>query len=134
MNAARRAVLHAALDCLLPADEAGPGAVGLGGASYVERALGAEHAASLPAYERGLDALDATALARHGDRFAALGAQARDEVLSDAGAFLELLRTHAIEGCFGDPRWGGNTGGAGWALLGYPGPRTQWSEVEQRLG
>ena len=100
---------------------------------YIERALGAEHAGALHAYEQGLDALDAKALARHGGRFAALSSQARDELLGDAGAFLELLRTHAIEGCFGDPRWGGNTGGAGWALLGYPEPRTEWSEVEQRL-
>ena len=134
MNEDRRAALCAALDCLLPADEDGPGAVGLGAGSYIERALGAEHAASLPAYERGLDALDATALARHGDRFAALSSPARDAVLGDAGAFLELLRTHAIEGCFGDPRWGGNAAGAGWALLGYPEPRTEWSEAEQRLG
>ena len=133
MNAARRAALLAALECLLPADEQGPGAVALGAGAYVERALGAEHGDSLEAYERGLDALDARALAVHGARFAALGAQARDEVLGEAGAFLELLRSHAIEGCFGDPRWGGNAGGAGWALLGYPGPREQWSKDEQRL-
>jgi hypothetical protein len=133
VNAARRAALHAALDCLLPADEDGPGAVALGAGSYIERALGAEHAGSLEAYERGLDALDASALAVHDARFAALESRARDEVLGDAGAFLELLRTHAIEGCFGDPRWGGNAGGAGWALLGYPGPREQWSEREQEL-
>ena len=110
MNAARRAVLHAALDCLLPAGEDGPGAVALGGGAYIERALGAEHAGSLHTFEQGLDALDAQALALHGDRFAALPSQARDELLGDAGAFLELLRTHAIEGCFGDPRWGGNAG------------------------
>ena len=133
MNEGRRATLHAALDRLLPAGEDGPGAVELGGGAYIERALNAEHAGSLQDYERGLDALDAQALASHGDRFAALGPQARDEVLGNAGGFLELLRTHAIEGCFGDPRWGGNTDGAGWALLGYPGPRTRWSEVEQRL-
>jgi len=133
VNATRRATLVAALDCLLPADDEGPGAVGLGAGAYIERALGAEHAGSLEAYERGLDALDAHALARHGTRFAALAAQARDEVLGQAGAFLELLRTHAIEGCFGDPRWGGNAGGAGWDLLGYPAPRTQWTEREQEL-
>ena len=133
MNATRRAALHAALDCLLPAGEDGPGAVGLGAGAYIERALGAEHAGSLELYERGLDALDAQALARHGAHFAALDPAQRDTVLGDAGAFVEVLRTHAIEGCFGDPRWGGNIGGAGWELLGYPEPRTQWSEVEQRL-
>lgn len=133
MNADQRSALHAALDCLLPPGEDGPGAVALGAGSYIERALGAELAGSLEAYEHGLDALDAQALAVHGARFAALGSRQRDEVLGDAGEFLELLRTHAIEGCFGDPRWGGNADGAGWALLGYPGSRQQWSEHEQRL-
>ena len=133
MNPDRRATLAGALERLLPADEDGPGAVALGAATYIERALGAEHAGSRSDYERGLDALDAQALARHGARFALLGAEQRDELLGDAGAFLELLRAHTIEGCFGDPRWGGNAGGAGWALLGYPGPRAQWSEREQRL-
>src|SRR4029078_6077106 len=34
---------------------------------------------------------------------------------------------------FGDPLWGGNAGHAGWRLLGYPGPRLEWTEAEQQL-
>ena len=34
-----------------------------------------------------------------------------------------LLRTLVLEGAFGDPAHGGNADGAGWRLLGYPGPR-----------
>ena len=48
--------------------------------------------------------------------------------------FFELVRRHLIEGMFGDPRWGGNAEGRGWALVGYPGPRLVWTEADQRLG
>ena len=43
-----------------------------------------------------------------------------------------MLRLRAIEGYFGDPRWGGNAGRAGWAMLGYEGPRLVWSAYDQR--
>jgi hypothetical protein len=34
---------------------------------------------------------------------------------------------------FGDPSYGGNRGRAGWALLGYAGPKPLWTEWEQRV-
>jgi len=126
MTDARRIALLAAVDRVLP------GAAELGAATYIERALAGWHAGSLPAYERGLDALDAAALEAHGATFAAVAAAARDELLAASG-LLELLRAHTIEGCFGDPRWGGNAAGGGWALLGWPAPREGWSEAEQEL-
>jgi Gluconate 2-dehydrogenase subunit 3 len=137
LDAERRAVLDAVLERLLPGDEHGPGALELGAGEYVVRALDAEHRGDRDAYERGLDAFDEGARARGADGFAALEVGARDELLTqaerDGDPFFELVRRHAIEGCFGDPRWGGNIGGAGWELLGYPGPRTAWSEREQQL-
>lgn len=132
MNDDRRTTLTAAVDRVLPAVDGAPGAVALGAPAYIERALGAEHSDSLAAYERGLDALDAQARARHGAAFAALSAEARDELLSGS-ELLELLRRHTIEGCFGDPRWGGNAGEGGWALLGWPAPRDGWSAADQEL-
>ncbi len=75
-------------------------------------------------------------------RFVELDPPAQDAVLADveqgrapgvAGGFFELLRRHVLEGMFGDPRWGGNADLVGWKLLGYPGPRFEWTEEEQRL-
>jgi hypothetical protein len=50
------------------------------------------------------------------------------------GTFFNLVRTHTIEGTFGDPYYGGNAGFVGWDLIGYPGVRTIVSADEQRLG
>jgi gluconate 2-dehydrogenase gamma chain len=132
VNDARRRALIAAVDRVLPAGTDSPGAVELGAPDYIERALAAEHAGSLPAYERGLDALDAAAIERCGTQFAELAERDRDELLGSS-ELLELLRLHTIQGCFGDPRWGGNADGRGWELLGWPPPRDGWTEAEQEL-
>jgi hypothetical protein len=34
--------------------------------------------------------------------------------------FFSTMRGHCIEGCFSDPRWGGNKNGRMWAWYGYP--------------
>ena len=95
-------------------------------------------------WRRSLEQLDALARAREGAGFAELEPGTQDRLLElvAAGgapdgeamaAFFEILRTRAIEGFFGDPRWGGNAGRAGWALLGYEGPRLVWGADDQRL-
>ena len=105
---------------------------------YVERALEGAHGKHVAAYRRGLADLDELALARFGAAFATLSDQRQDCVLREAerahDGFFELMRAHAIEGMFGDPRWGGNAQLAGWRLLGYAGPRAVIEEDEQRLG
>jgi gluconate 2-dehydrogenase gamma chain len=137
LTAEHAAVLAAMLDRLIPADEHGPGARAAGVCSYIERALAAEHHDQRDAYVRGLTALQAVARARHGRSFDRLDAAAQHALLAEtereATAFFERVRRHAIEGMFGDPRWGGNRGYAGWELLGYPGPRAEWTERDQRL-
>jgi hypothetical protein len=45
----------------------------------------------------------------------------------------EPLLAHARQGMFGDPSYGGNVDGAGWKLLGYPGPRPVWTAADQTL-
>jgi hypothetical protein len=40
----------------------------------------------------------------------------------DQKRLFATLRSHCIEGCFGDPRWGGNDGGAMWRWFGYTTP------------
>ena len=36
-----------------------------------------------------------------------------------------MVRTHTLQGTFGDPYYGGNANFVGWDLIGYPGVRTE---------
>jgi gluconate 2-dehydrogenase gamma chain len=139
LSAEHAGLLAVVLERLIPSDEHGPGAREAGVARYIERSLGAEHREHRDAYFRGLSAMQASAHARHGSAFALLDGADQDAILAeserggDGAGFFELVRAHALEGMFGDPRWGGNAGRVGWALLGYPGPRRQWTAREQAL-
>lgn len=136
-------VLAVLLDRLIPADDLGPGALEAGVLAYVEAALAGHSSAELPVYATGLRAVAAHATRVFGAELEALDAADQDAVVADLaagrvngvdrGSFFELVRRHAAEGMFGDPRWGGNRGEAGWRLLGYAGPRLAWSEEEQRI-
>lgn len=138
------AVLAAAIDRLIPSDEFGPSGVETCVGRYVEGMLVRADARLSCDWRRSLEQLDALAIAREGVGFAELAPAAQDDLLElvaaggapasePTAAFFETLRTRAIEGYFGDPRWGGNAGRAGWALLGYEDPRLVWSAYDQRL-
>lgn len=138
LSAAHATLLDAVADRLVPRDEHGPGALDAGATRYIRQALEAELALHAPAYRTGLDALDAASRARHDGRgFGALDAAAQDALLAafeeDEPAFFALLWQHLLEGLLGDPAWGGNEGGAGWALIGYGGPQAVWSAADQRI-
>ena len=145
LDAGEGATLQAIVARLIPADDLGPGALEAGAASYIDRALAGPLAGSLDAYRGGLAALDAYARSASGDRFAALDAAVQDALLRDlemnvpagfspsAGAFFELVRTHAIQGTFSDPAHGGNVEFIGWRMLGYPGVRTLVTPDLQRI-
>lgn len=71
-------------------------------------------------------------LAALGDDFAALDHTGRAERLAGRPALAELAFTHACESLYGDPIYGGNREGAGWAAIGFAGdvqPRG-WSDAE----
>ena len=51
-----------------------------------------------------------------------------------SAAFFAMVRSHTLQGTFGDPFYGGNANFVGWDLIGYPGVRTNVSAEEQRLG
>jgi gluconate 2-dehydrogenase gamma chain len=125
LTAAQRATLAAIVERLIPSDD-GPGAREANVAEYVVRSLASDTEHRLPDYAAGLDALDG---------FAALAAAAQDARLRELEAagdpFFELVLEHARQGMFGDPAWGGNAGGVGWALVGYPGPRYVWEAHDQ---
>ena len=138
------AVLAAVLDRLIPSDVHGPGALETGVPRYIEGALERAGGSALERWAAGLGAFGALARERAGEGFTALAPEAQDrliELVAESGepgleahaAFFAELWQHALEGMFCDPSWGGNVGGAGWSLLGYPGPRHVWSERDQRI-
>jgi gluconate 2-dehydrogenase gamma chain len=144
LAAGELATLAAVVDRLIPADELGPGGSDCGVVRYIERGLEEAFPGDRPAYQTGLAALDAHALALTGAPFATLAPALRDELLAqaeagkaewlpDGAAFFERVREHAIQGMFGDPRHGGNADCAGWQLVGYPGPRLEVEPADERL-
>ena len=130
------------VDTIIPADELGPGALDCGAANYIDIQLADYLAPEKDAWVAGLNALDAFAMETQGAAFANLPADKRDAVLlaiaGNAGApnlqtFFNAARTYTMQGTFGDPHYGGNTGGKGWDIIRYPGPRPVTSPDMQRM-
>ena len=116
-----------------------PGAVEAGTVFYIDRALAGPYSHLWSRYARGLRALNKYAKGRFGASFEKLGGAQQDSMLSDLEAgkitevgkgveFFELLRTHVLEGVFGEPTYGGNRDMIGWKLVGFPGQ--QWGYPE----
>ncbi|MEZ5144191.1 MAG: gluconate 2-dehydrogenase subunit 3 family protein [Acidimicrobiales bacterium] len=77
-------------------------------------------------YRAGLQAL--------GDDFATCVDDEQDRRLGADPSFRALLYAHACEAAYGDPVYGGNRDGAGWAFIGFAGdvaPRG-WTPAEVR--
>ncbi len=69
-------------------------------------------------YAAGLEALDHAA----GGDFAAAAPAVQDRVLAkNPGGFTNLMFSHAIEGMYSAPEYGGNAGLVGWRDIGFPG-------------
>jgi gluconate 2-dehydrogenase gamma chain len=145
LTAAEADTLEAIVARLIPSDDNGPGATEARAAHYIDRALTGPLRSSREAYAVGLTAIDAYAQSTKGDAFVRLVAADQDAVLTDmeknvatgffpnAAAFFNLVRTHAIQGTFCDPYYGGNANFVGWNLISYPGLRMTVSEDEQRM-
>jgi gluconate 2-dehydrogenase gamma chain len=145
LSAIEMATLEAIAAALIPSDGNGPGATEARAAHYIDRALGGALAASREAYRSGLAAVEAYARSSKGGPFDGLSAAERDAVLRDietnkatgfvpdAQTFFNLVRTHTIQGTFGDPYYGGNANFAGWDLIGYPGIRLAAGPDDQRM-
>ena len=71
-------------------------------------------------YRTGIALLDSMA---NGD-FTSASASQQDQILQSDGAasFLDILYTHAIEGTYSDPIYGGNANRSGWTEIKFPGP------------
>ena len=122
---------------LIPADENGPGALEARVDRYIDRALSGALKSSRASYSTGLAAVNAQAQSLKGMSFSRLSPADQDAVLTNIeqtnNAFFGLIRTHAIQGMFSDPFYGGNANFVGWDLIGYPGARTAVSANLQGL-
>jgi gluconate 2-dehydrogenase gamma chain len=150
LTAVEADLLDAVVARLIPTDANGPGATEAQAVRYIDRALAGALAGSREAYRLGLAALDRYSQSSRGAPFTTLSPVDQDSVLIDvetgaatgsgagfAGSsttFFTLIRTHTLQGTFGDPYYGGNADFVGWDLLGYPGVRTVVSAADQRLG
>jgi gluconate 2-dehydrogenase gamma chain len=142
LTSAESDTLEALAARLIPTDANGPGAKEARAARYIDRALGGALSGSREAYRSGLAALDAYARSSKGGGFHELAASDQDAVLTDvergsasgfasSTQFFNMVRTHTIQGTFGDPYYGGNADFVGWDLIAYPGVRTQVTPADQ---
>jgi gluconate 2-dehydrogenase gamma chain len=106
------AIVAAVVDRIIPPDQ-DPGAASAGVVNYIDRQLQGPLKKYRRAYREGLAAL--------GRRFTEL---TPDEQTAQLAAmevrrepFFELVRDHAMQGFYGDPRHGGNREYASWLML-----------------
>ena len=148
-------VIAAACDRIMPSDATGPGAREAGVVVYIDRQLAGPYGTDRYRYTKGPfvesgpehgyqgkanpQEIYREGVRRLGPRFADLAADEQDELLRsiEKTLFFQLLRTHTIEGMFCDPLHGGNAGMIGWQLIGYPGPRMDYTyrdEIDKNPG
>ncbi len=137
--------LEAVLERLLPTDATGPGAKEANVLRYIDWSLAGDLSVFVGPYTNAIAAIDAYAEQTFGAAFAALSASQQDSVLTDmeansatgftpsSQAVFTMIRTHAVQGMFGDPAHGGNVGFVGWKLVGFPGPRFVIDAHDQKL-
>jgi gluconate 2-dehydrogenase gamma chain len=139
-------LLEAICARIIPSDANGPGAREARAAHYIDRALGGALKDSREAYRAGFAAFDRYCRSSRGAAFTALAERDQDSVLIDvetgsatgfpgsSGQFFNMVRTHTLQGTFGDPYYGGNANFVGWDLINYPGIRLNVAADDQRLG
>lgn len=136
-----REQLDVLFGCILPGDHLRqiPSAREAGASIFVDKLLARDASVywEIPnwrtLYRVGLSALDDYAKATFQRALVELSGEQLDQIMSqlesaslvgmassvDQRAFFTALRRHCIQGCFADPRWGGNTGKLMWRAIGY---------------
>ncbi|HYO62004.1 MAG TPA: gluconate 2-dehydrogenase subunit 3 family protein [Actinomycetota bacterium] len=142
-----RRAIDALFDAILPGRPDSPGARDANAGEYLSALLAHEDVYfEVPRwrelYRTALPALDLAAASRFGGRsIAALSVNEVTELLRDLAAgtvaglpedmdqkrLFTTIRAHCIEGCFADPRWGGNRGGLMWEWLGCLAPPEEFN-------
>jgi gluconate 2-dehydrogenase gamma chain len=146
LTAAEADMLEAICARIIPSDASGPGAREARAAHYIDRALGGALKDSREAYRAGFAAFDAYCRSSRRAPFTELSERDQDSVLIDvetgaatgfpasSAQFFAMVRTHTLQGTFGDPYYGGNANFVGWDLIAFPGLRLNVSIEDQRLG
>ncbi len=124
---------------LWPGEPGKPGATDADVLNYIDLALAGPYTDQRDLYRRGLAALDAYTQATYGQAFADLAPEQQDDTLRaleadeadgftwpSARTFFQTLWTHAIEGMFADPVYGGNRDFAGWRLIEFDGAQERY--------
>ncbi|MDX6597707.1 MAG: gluconate 2-dehydrogenase gamma chain [Gaiellales bacterium] len=160
LTPAEAITLEAVLERLLPSGVAGPGAKEAKVLRYIDWALAGELSVFHAPYSAGLAAIDVFATQTYKAAFAALTPDRQDALIARMAAGSEkavpptqntdpqqgflgfsptsasvftMIRTHALQGMFGDPMHGGNVDQVGWKLVRFPGPRLIVSKRDQLL-
>jgi gluconate 2-dehydrogenase gamma chain len=148
LTAAEADLLEAICARIIPTDENGPGAREARAAHFIDRSLGGANKDQRETYRSGLAAFDAYCRSSRRASFLELDTRNQDSVLIDvetgaaasggfpaaSGQFFNMVRTHTLQGTFGDPYYGGNKDFVGWDLLAFPGIRLNVTPEDQRLG
>lgn len=146
LTAREAETLEEICDCLIPADENGPGARQARAIHYIDRSLASHNRQDRDHYLISLTAIDDYAMQTRGKRFHQLHRDAQNSIVQalqddklpgcspSSGGFFNLVRNHTIDGTFCDPYYGGNQQFVGWDILRYPGVRLSASEADVALG
>jgi len=128
--------LEAVCEQIVPSDQ-DAGAAKAGVVNFIDRQLVGHLRRHQKAYREGLSGVDQTSQVLHGRKFADLPAEKQLAVLTvlekgeapgevwkqrSAKAFFDLVVNHTMQGCYGDPRHGGNRDRVSWKMLGLPYP------------
>ncbi len=101
-----------------------PGASQAGVVNFIDLQLTRHHRKHQGAYRKGVAGVDAASRKRFGKPFAELTFERQTELLSEVESndsqFFDLIRTHTMQGFYGDPRHGGNRDEVSWKMLGLP--------------
>ncbi|HEY3920030.1 MAG TPA: gluconate 2-dehydrogenase subunit 3 family protein [Stellaceae bacterium] len=135
--------LAALTERIMPDAPGKPGARAAGVPNYIDLALAGPYRDQQDFYRSGLAQLDAYCRTQYKRGFAALTPDQQDGIVGalaagkadgftwpTAQAFFRTVRTHTMEGMFGDPIYGGNRNFAGWQLIGFPGSQMQYTEAD----
>jgi len=86
-------------------------------------------------YRAGLRELDQSSASLFGRRFADLQPPQREVVIAGADqSFIALAYSHAVEGTYSAPEYGGNAGLVGWRSIGFDGDRQPLGYVDPATG
>jgi gluconate 2-dehydrogenase gamma chain len=142
LNRVEAATLDAMAGRIVPGDDADPGAEQARAVLFIDRSLAGFLRDQQTPYRLGLRRVDELAGERYGRCFRELEASEQDALLGELdqrataeapdelGHFFAVVREHVVQGLFCDPTHGGNHGGAGWRLVGFPGARWGYSARE----